>query len=295
MELTDYGAITSVVVSRAGDVVAEDYLVGDAESLRDTRSCTKTVLGMLLGQAIDRGLVAGVDARVLELVGGKRPAANDVLAKQALTVRELLTMSSCLDCNDWDDASPGNEELMYPQRDWLQFALDLPVRAGRGFSYCTAGVVMLGIALEHAVGEPLAAFAQRELFEPLGIDRAEWQETPDGQTSTAGGLRLTSRALLALGELYLNGGLGIVPAAWVRESLQPHARIDGETEYGYLWWLKSFAGVRSFYMTGMGGNRVHVFPELESVVVVTSENFGRRDAHALSDRLLLEQVLPRWQ
>ena len=295
MELTGYGAITSVVVARAGEIVAEDYRSGHADSLRDTRSCTKTVLGMLLGQAIERGLVAGVDARVLDLLGGTPPAARGGQAKHALRVGELLTMSSCLECNDWDDSSPGNEELMYPQGDWLQFALDLPVRSGRSFSYCTAGVVMLGIALERAVGEPLSAFAQRELFGPLGIDRAVWQQTPKGQTSTAGGLRLTSRALLALGELYLNGGRDLVPAAWVDESLRAHARIDDETGYGYLWWLRSFAGARSFYMTGMGGNRVHVFPELEAVVVITSENFGRRDAHALSDRLLLEQVLSRWQ
>ena len=44
-------------------------------------------------------------------------------------------------------------------------------------------------------------------------------------------------------------------------------------------------------MTGMGGNRVHVFPDERLVAVITSENFGRRDAHALSDRLLVEQVL----
>ncbi len=293
VDYPDYGAITSVVVSRAGEIVRADYVDGDADSLRNTRSCTKTVLGMLLGIAIDRGLVSGVDVPVLELLNGRRPRAHDELAKERITVRDLLTMSSCLDCNDWDEASPGNEERMYPQGDWLQFALDLPVRSGRGFSYCTAGVVTLGVALEQAVGESLPTFAGRELFEPLGIERAEWQQTPDGRTSTAGGLLLTSRALLALGELYLRAGAGVVPEEWARESLLPHARIDELTEYGYLWWLKSFAGERSFYMTGMGGNRVHVFPELELVAVITSENFARRDAHALSDRLLTEQILSR--
>ena len=44
-------------------------------------------------------------------------------------------------------------------------------------------------------------------------------------------------------------------------------------------------------MSGMGGNRVHVFPGLEPVAVITSANFGRRDAHALSDSLLEEQIL----
>jgi CubicO group peptidase (beta-lactamase class C family) len=180
---------------------------------------------------------------------------------------------------------------MYPQEDWLGFALGLPVREGMGFSYCTAGVVALGVALEQAVGGSLPEFARSELFDPLGIDCAEWQTTPLGQVSCAGGLLLTSRSLLALGELYLRGGDGIVPPEWVEESTRPHARIDEQTEYGYLWWLRRYLGEDCLFMTGMGGNRVHVFPDLELVAVITSANFGRRDAHALSDRLLEEEIL----
>ena len=282
MNLSGYGQITSVVVSEHGEIVVEEYAEGDAETLRNTRSCTKTVAGMLLGIAIERGVVDGVDARLEELLG--EPAPPVVLG-------DLLTMSSCLDCNDWDDSSPGNEELMYPQEDWLGFALGLPLRERTGFSYCTAGVVALGIALERALGEALSDFARRELFDPLGIERAEWQHTPRGETSTAGGLELTSRSLLRLGELYLRDGEGLVPRDWVAESIRPHARIDAETEYGYLWWLKEYAGERTFFMTGMGGNRVHVFPALELVAVITTTNFGRRDAHDLSDRLLVGEIL----
>ena len=62
MDLSSYGEIGSVVVSRAREVIVEEYLVGDEETLHNTRSCTKTVAGMLLGIAIDRGLVAGVEA-----------------------------------------------------------------------------------------------------------------------------------------------------------------------------------------------------------------------------------------
>jgi CubicO group peptidase (beta-lactamase class C family) len=284
LDLSEHGQITSVVVSHRGEVVVEEYLEGDAEMLRNTRSCTKTVAGMLLGLAIERGVVRGVDARLEDLLG--KPASPIVL-------RDLLTMSSCLECDDWDDESPGNEELMYPQEDWLGFALGLPLRETTGFSYCTAGVVALGIALERALGEPLEDFARRELFDPLGIERAQWQHTPRGETSTAGGLELTSRSLLRLGELYLMDGEGLIPREWVAESIQAHARIDAETEYGYLWWLKEYAGERTFFMTGMGGNRVHVFPGRELVAVITTTNFGRRDAHALSDRLVVEQILAR--
>lgn len=284
VDLAAYGQITSVVVSDHGEVVHEEYREGGIETLRNTRSCTKTVAGMLLGMAIDRGVIAGVESRLEELVGAPAPPVS---------LRELLAMSSCLDCNDWDESSPGNEELMYPQDDWLGFALGLPARASKSFSYCTAGVVALGIGLERALGEPLSEFAQRELFAPLGIERAEWAQTPRGETSTAGGLELTSRSLLRLGALYLRGGEGVVSGDWVGESIRPHARIDAETEYGYLWWLREYSNEPCFYMTGMGGNRVHVFPKSERIVVITSTNFGRRDAHALSDRLLTELLRAR--
>ena len=286
-DLSEYGEITSIVVSRGGEMVTEQYLEGDAATLRNTRSCTKTVASMLAGIAIERGLVPGVDVALCELLG----VEVDDPRKRAITARDVLTMSSCLECDDWDESSPGNEELMYPQEDWVGFALGLPVREDGGFSYCTAGVVSLGVGLERAVGGSLPDFARRELFEPLGIEQAEWQTTPLGQVSTAGGLLLTSRSLLALGELYLRGGGGVVPRAWVEESTRPHARIDEEIEYGYLWWLRRYGGEDCFFMTGMGGNRVHVFPGLGLVAVITSTNFGRRDAHDLSDRLLEERIL----
>jgi CubicO group peptidase (beta-lactamase class C family) len=278
----DYGEITSVVVSQGGEVVIEEYRDGDVSTLRNTRSCTKTVVGMLLGMAIDRGIVPGVETPLQELIGEPAPP---------VILRDLLTMSSCLDCNDWDDGSPGNEERMYPQEDWLGFGLRLPLRRSRGFSYCTAGVVALGVALERALGEPLSNFAERELFTPLGIEGAQWVYTPKGETSAAGGLELTSRSLLRLGELYLGGGEDLIPATWVAESIRPHARIDDELEYGYLWWLREYGGESCFFMTGMGGNRVHVLPESERVVVITTTNFGLREAHDLSDRLLREQIL----
>jgi CubicO group peptidase (beta-lactamase class C family) len=130
------------------------------------------------------------------------------------------------------------------------------------------------------------------LLAPLGIERVEWPVTPLGNTSTAGGLLLRARDLLRLGVNYLRGGEGVVPSEWVNSSITPHVRIDDEAEYGYLWWLRSFAGRHSYFMTGTGGNRMHVFPELEAVAVITTTNYGRRDAHKLSDRLLVGHILP---
>jgi CubicO group peptidase (beta-lactamase class C family) len=307
LNLDEFGQITSLLVSRGGELVHEQYGEGDAQTLRNTRSCTKTVVGLLLGIAIERGLVAGVSTPVHPLLAGRVPVLHPDPRKREITFEDLLTMRSCLECDDWNAFSAGNEERMYLVEDWAQFALDLPIRgqsataddrarrpSARTFSYCTAGVVLLGIALERAVGEPLADFARGVLFAPLAIDRADWPSTPLGETSAAGGLLLTSRALVELGRLALGCNPGIVPADWLAVSTRPHTRIDAETEYGYLWWLRSFGGHASQYMTGMGGNRVHVFPSLELVVVITTTNFRIPDAHALSDRLIVERVLPEF-
>lgn len=86
-----------------------------------------------------------------------------------------------------------------------------------------------------------------------------------------------------------------MPRSWVAESTRPHARIDERNEFGYLWWLRSVEvhgrPVSTYYMTGSGGNKVFVVPDLSLVAVITSENFGRGDAHELSDRLMFEYLL----
>ena len=308
----DLGDITSVLVSKDGKVLFEEYLDGDAQTLRNTRSATKTVVGILLGIAIDRGDLAGVDAKVLDLLDQK-PQQNLDPRKGEITVEDLLTMSSLLECDDWNQFSRGNEERMYLIEDWLQFALDLPIKGfppwqpkpedspyGRAFSYCTAGAFVLGRVLAATTGESVEVFARRALWEPLGIEQADWARSPLGQEQTGGGLELTTRTLHTLGRLYLQGGTWqgkqVVPGAWVDASTAPKATIEPGTDYGYLWWLRDVptaAGpARSFAMAGAGGNRVIVVPDLGLVAVVTSENFHRRDAQQITDDLIDQHILP---
>ncbi len=306
-----FEAVDSVLVARHGRVVYEAYFdAGGAEAPRNTRSATKSVLALLVGQAIADRRLRSVNEPVLRHLPAQRRAAADDRRKAAITVEDLLTMSGPLECDDWNEWSRGNEERMYLVEDWVGFYWALPHRGfpawtpkpadsahGRAFSYCTAGVTTLGVALGAALHEPLERYAERRLFAPLGIRGAAWQRLPLGPVQAGGGLALRTRDLHALGQLVLQRGRwneqALVPEAWVAAMTAPHARMADGTDYGYLWWLHAFPGdLRTQAMNGAGGNTVQVIPALDAVVVITASNFQVRNAARLTQKLLLEHVVP---
>ncbi|WP_081922475.1 serine hydrolase domain-containing protein [Janthinobacterium sp. RA13] len=313
IEAGDFKQITSVVVAQHGKLLYEHYFDKDgAESLRNTRSVGKTVAGMLVGLAIERKLLR-TDTPVLPYFPELRPLAHADPRKDKITVEDFLTMSSLLECDDDNQHSRGNEERMYLVEDWSRFVADLPIRGfpewqprpeqspyGRAWSYCTAGVTLLGPLLEKVSGQRVPDFAAANLFKPLGIDKVKWQFQPKGSAMTGGGLQLRSVDLMKLGQLYLDGGRWngqqVMPADWVRRSIAPHANAREGMDYGYLWWLQPFTAngrtVQSYGMAGSGGNKVLVLPELDAVVVITTTNFQVRDAHGLSEKLLTKLIMP---
>lgn len=283
--IRDGGApgVDALLVARNGRLVAEGYFNGfTRDTLHELRSTGKSFISALAGIAVEQRLIA-VDDPISRYIPGFDNHANMDASKQAITVLNLLNMSSGLSCDDWQLNSPGNEERMYDSNDWIKFALDLRMIDSPGATarYCTAGVVLLGYVISRASGQRLDDYAQTYLHNPLGIRDSVWRFSPDGRATGATGYRLRPRDAAKLGALYANEGVWngtrVVSEDWVmRSRTQPYMfRTDG---YGYLWWKRTFTGsgppLECFFTSGNGGNFVFVFPSLELVVTYTGSNYN---------------------
>ena len=103
-----------------------------------------------------------------------------------------------------------------------------------------------------------------------------WPKDPQGYHVGGSFLRLPARDLAKLGYLYLNGGrwdgAQVVPADYVAASTQPQSDpSEGPGDYGYHWWVTNETGHDSFRAMGFGGQLIQVIPELDLVVVITSD------------------------
>jgi len=281
----ELGKIRVATAEQGGKIVYrkrfDDKPLGDPV---DVKSAGKSITAIAVGMAIDDGFLEGVDQSVWPLLGSNRTDAAS-----RITIGDLLSMSSALDCNDWERRSPGQEEKMYRRRHWREFALALPLREAdqhKTFSYCTAGVFLLGQVVQEATGERFDKYVQRRLFDPLEINGVEWRRSRSGEVQSGGQLTISDDALVKIARLVMSGGQWeghqIVSDNWLRTMLEPHHRMGEHVHYASLWWLtplRSPSGYLSaFMMKGNGGNIVAIIPAYDAVLVVQTENYNRRDA-----------------
>ncbi|MCL2110511.1 beta-lactamase family protein [Microgenomates group bacterium] len=266
--------IFSTVIVRNGVIVDEYYKEGyDENSVFRFASCTKSISGVLIGIAIDQGLISDVGAKLEEFMPQlSGPEQED---KREITVEHLLTHTSGIYWNEWGGGDYFRQ--LSQSENWVEFVLGqrMAAESGTVFNYTTGGSHLLGAVIQAAVGMKASEFGKEYLFEPLGMESVVWREDPQGITDGGNGISMTARDAAKLGQLYLNGGKWkdkqIISEEWVRASTKRQAAGSAGTgEYGYSWWLKSFGGYETYYAMGHGGQYILVIPELETVVVMTS-------------------------
>ena len=275
--------IHSLTIVRNGYLVLDAYFWPFEDNLlHDVASVTKSVTSTLVGVAIGQHKLESVRQPVLPLFD-RRTAASLDPRKERMTVEDLLTMTSGLDCHV--DHGEITLSQMMQSPDWIRFMLDLPMVAEPGgrFEYCSGGMHLLSGVIGRSTGLNALDFARRDLFSPLGITDAAWPADRQGVTHGWGDLHLQPRDMAKIGYLWLHDGQWanrqIVPADWIRAAVQVHAHptFSPGQEYGYGLWIYPKRTPSEFEALGRGGQRISVIPAKNLIVVFTGGEFEPGD------------------
>jgi CubicO group peptidase (beta-lactamase class C family) len=267
-----------------GDWFAREVRFGPAV-LHDLRSISKSVVALLVGQAVGRGEI-DIDTPVLDHF----PELADLRSgpQAAIRLSHLLHMASGL---AWAEAGTtygtgqNDETRLYVDGTPARYILDRPLAAAPGtvWNYNGGCTWLLAEVLQRRTGRKLLDLAKTGLLDPLGIAEWEWRAGRHGLPLPYAGLRITPRALLDLGRLLMAGGRWqgqqLVPAEWVQATLKPAIRIgNGPLSYSHQWWAGQVeSSGRSLPWTagiGNGGQRLFVVPDLELAVVMTAGQYN---------------------
>ena len=274
----EYKRIDGLLILRNSKLVYENYFHGhSSDILHNIFSAGKSITSILVGIAIDKGFINGVDTPIIPLLPEYQDFKNPDPRKNLFTIEHFLNMTSGLDCDDWYQQT---ESQMQQSNDWVKFTLDLPMvyDPGSHGSYCTGCAVTLGRVIENASGLTLQEFAGKYLFKPLNIVEYKWHIMPDGKASGGGLFFLRPRDMAKIGLLMLNNGMQngdqIVSKEWIQLSGRNNVKLPGPFDgYGYLWWKQSFEGeIESYFADGNGGQQIFIMPSKELVVVFTGGN-----------------------
>lgn len=273
---TTYG----LLVFKNGYLIAEDYFHGGSPEQRvNIHSVTKSINAALVGIALDRGLILSLDKKMMAFFPELADSISDPRKKE-ITIRQLLQMRAGY---PWEESTRELTALLFHGFRASTLAQVPLVRdPGSGFEYSNLTAHILGMITARASGEDLMSFGQENLFGPLGIEPGFWQADWEGNYLGFSDLHLSVQDLAKFGLLYLNNGVyngkQIVPAAWVKESLNIYSRHAwpfrvgknwGDNAYGYQWWSIQAGHYRYSLAWGHGGQQIALIPELNLAIVLT--------------------------
>lgn len=270
----------SLVVIKDGYIVAENYFNEyDQETPHKQYSVTKSFVSATIGIAYEEGYIGNLDQTLEDFFPDY--TFQDETAKK-ITLENILTMRTGL---GWIEGDPGYYGLVNAN-DAVEYMLKLPMTAepGEKFAYCSGCSFLLSAIITEKTGMDTAEYAQKKLFDPLGIKNPQWETVSNGISNGGWGLYLTPREMAKFGYLYLNqgewNGEQVISSEWVQASSEPGLKADQYADYGYQWWISP----EGYYSAqGLFGQAIFVIPEHNMVVVMTadlrSENIEFRLLH----------------
>jgi CubicO group peptidase (beta-lactamase class C family) len=290
-------SVTSLLIQQDGELLSEHYFHGtETGNFANIKSASKSIISLLVGIAVDKGYLKGVDQPVGSFFEDYFEAHPDSV-KERLTIKNLLTMRAGLETTSFH-----NYGEWVTSSDWVQFALDQPMtdRPGGDMVYSTGSSHLLSVILAKATGQSTRAFANKHLFDPMGIAVGGWDRDPQGYYMGGNNMALRPAGMVKIGQMVMNDGVyqgkQIVSEDWLRDSFRTYTRSNfNPYNYGYMWWKKAVGSFQVHFAWGFGGQYIFMVPELNAVVVLTGSLQNANQSRSYKEpvfSLLREKILP---
>lgn len=237
--------------------------------LHTINSVTKTIVGLLVGIALEEKLIESIDMPIstyfpehLNLFDNSR--------KQEITLRHLLSMT---DGMDWPEFGSWNffAPMVY-QSDIIAYILSRPMlhTPGKVMNYNSGSSHLIGAIIQKVSNQKLHEYAKGKLFHPLGIIESHWHEK-QGVSLASDGLKLKIDDMLKIGKLILKNGQKIIPEDWIKTMTTPNLKTYASLGYyGYHIWVDEYQGTSYHYALGYGGQFLVIVPKHSLVIALTS-------------------------
>ena len=267
----DLWSMKSLLVYRNNKLITEAYPRdrSDIQKPQMIWSCTKQVIGMLTGLAIDEGFIDDIDDSISKYLSEELEGYED---KMNITIRQLLTMQSGI---DYENGDHSDELLREIPDNSIDFILERPMKSSPGseFYYHDGNPHILSAIIQKTTGMTTHEWANQVLFSRVGFENYSWIEYKDGVTMGGFGISTTPRELSKLALLVMNKGKwfsnSIISEEWINEMTQFQSTVDHlPYSFGFLWWIDKSRDVH--FMWGSGGQFAFIVPSKELVVTVTA-------------------------
>lgn len=256
-------------------IVFEEYQAGyTADKVSNSFSMGKSIIGVLVGIALNEGLIDDINDPVSKYLPEYTEGKN-----AELRIVHLLTMSSGINFDESYNNPFGFTAKAYYGTDLPGLVANYEVteEPGKHFKYRSGNTQILAFLLEKVTKTSVSEYAQQKLWSQIGTEStAYWVlDEEDGHEKAFTGVYATARDFAKVGRLYMNAGRfnnrQIVSPEYVFESIKPARLIseNGEvnTEYGYSWWTMRYKNQKVFYMRGIFGQYVICIPSKNTIVV----------------------------
>jgi CubicO group peptidase (beta-lactamase class C family) len=278
-----YGRINSFLLMKNGSLICEEYFYGYTRNdLHQIESTTKSITSLLVGIAKDKGMISDIYEPLFKIFPEYKHLRTGDYRK--INLANILSMTSGF----------SNEYEPYKDYNRIEYSLKRKLIApiGEQFIYDGGNTEILGAVIKRKTGMYADIFAEKFLFEPLGIKKYDWSIfKQDSFPCMGGSLQMLPIDLIKIGTLIQHKGIynnkQIITADWIIESTSTKTKthIEGD-DYGYQWWKIYIESNNKKYETiwanGIGSQFVYIVPKLDIIIATTGHNY-QYDSWAISN------------